>query len=195
VSIYLDEARGNLPQEESMLGFLIGAACLFGLVKVLRGGRRWHGYGGWGHGGYGGFRGGYGFRGGGGRWFLRALFERLETTPGQEKVILQELDQLRENKRAVHEELEQIRRDIARALRTEAFDQSALDEAYGRQDALLTKLRAQFSVALSKVHEALDDRQRKQIGDWLEGGGFFGGGPRWGGHGPFGGGPYRNVWA
>jgi hypothetical protein len=179
-----------------MLGFLIGAACLFGLVKVLRGGHRWHGYGGFGGfggphacgGGYGGFRGGR-------RWFLRALFERLETTPGQEKVILQEIDQLRENKRAVHAELEQIRRAVARAVRSEMFDQAALDEAYGRQDALLAKLRAQFSVALSRVHEALDDRQRKQIADWLEGGGFFGEGPRWGGHGPWGGGPYRGVWA
>jgi len=62
-----------------MFGFIVGAACLFGLVRVLRHAR--HGHFGH-HGPFGRFRGGFGPR-----MMLRGLFERLDTTPGQEKVI------------------------------------------------------------------------------------------------------------
>ena len=64
-----------------MFGFLIGTACLIGLIKVLRGGRGYgYGYGCGGYGGYGpgarfgggscGYGGGYGgpWQGGRGRW-------------------------------------------------------------------------------------------------------------------------------
>jgi hypothetical protein len=172
-----------------MIGFLIGAVCLVGLIKVLRHGR---GYGrcggGWG-GHYGHHHGGYGYRGGGGpRFFLRMLFERLDTTPGQEKVIVAELEHLWERKRALGDEFVQTRRDVARAMRGELFDEVALSEAFGRQDALLVELRAAASVALKTVHDALDERQRKLAADMLEGGfGHFGGG--------HGGNPYRRAWA
>jgi hypothetical protein len=143
-----------------MIGFLIGTVCLIGLVKVIRGGRGWHGHGRWR--GYG--RGGFGPRAG-----LRFLFERLDTSPGQEKVILGVVEDLWKTKREVGEELIQSRHDVARAMRGERFDEPALDEAFGRQDALIAKLRASVKAALATVHEALDDRQRKVAGDMLEG--------------------------
>ncbi len=99
-----------------MFGFLIGTACLIGLIKVARHGGGYgcgsrygscsSGYergcgGGGGYqdegGGPWGRHGGQGRHGGfGPRIFLRAAFERLDTTPGQEKVILQAVDELRE---------------------------------------------------------------------------------------------------
>src|SRR5579884_3245710 len=107
-----------------MFGFLFGTACLVGLVKTLRGGHCHRGYGhgcgagggcgpqggcgarGWGghHGHWGGHWGGghWGgghFGGGPARFMLRGLFQRLETTPGQEKVILAAVDQVREKAR------------------------------------------------------------------------------------------------
>jgi uncharacterized membrane protein len=171
-----------------MIGFLIGTACLIGLVKVLRHGRGWHRRG-WG-GGY------YGPRAG-----LRWLFERLDTSPGQEKVILGAVEDLWKTKREVGDEFVQTRRDVARAMRGERFDEIALDEAFARQDALLTKLRASVKAALTTVHEALDDRQRKVAGDMLEGQIMAFGrgcGPRWhhhdhGHHGPTDAGPYRSA--
>jgi uncharacterized membrane protein len=201
-----------------MLGFLIGAACLVGLVKMVRMGHGRRAFGGW-HGGYGGY-GGYGgscsgrrgwgshgdhgdWRGGAGagswgggpRAALRALFERLDTSPGQEKVILSALEEMWAKKRAIGDEFVQTRKDVARAMRGEVFDEPALQEAFGRQDELLVSLRATMQVALKTIHDALDERQRGLAGDLLEHGPFgrhFGhGGPPW----SRGGGPYRdNVW-
>jgi Heavy-metal resistance len=162
-------------------------------VKVIRHGRGWHGYRrGWG-GGYG-----YGPRAG-----LRFLFERLDTSPGQEKVILGVVEDVWRTKREVGEEFVKSRGDVARAMRGERFDEAALDEAFARQDALLAKMRATMKAALTTVHEALDERQRKVAGDMLEGQIFaFGRGHGRCGHrhhgfdhgdGPTAGGPYRTA--
>jgi hypothetical protein len=185
-----------------MFGFIIGTVCLIGLIKVLRRGRGWYGHRGYGygyghgcsHGGCGpgpGFDpyddGGPGMRGPR-RWFLRSVFERLETTPGQEKVIVAALDELRDNRKVVREELQQTRGDIARAVAGGLVEDATLEETFARHDRLLAQLRVSFVEALKKITEALDDRQRKQLGGWLEGGSFRGG-PRWGG-------PYRGgMWA
>ena len=179
-----------------MIGFLVGALCLVGLIKVMRHGRGRFGYGGcgrpsWGgwHGHHPGSYGGYGR--GGPRFFLRALFERLDTSPGQEKVILSALERLWEKKRTVGEEFVQTRKDVARAMRGPVFDEPALSEAFGRQDALLVELRHEVEESMKAVHEALDERQRKIAADLIEGGigrSVFGGGND-------GGGPYRRAWA
>jgi uncharacterized membrane protein len=141
-----------------MLGFLIGTACLFGLIRTVRG----HGYGRW-------RRGYYGPRGA-----LRLLFERLDTSPGQEKVILAAVEELWKSKSEIRGEIEQSRKDIARAMRGSAFDDAALNDAFARHDALHARLRESVRHALSTVHEALDDRQRKLAGDLIEGVAGFG---------------------
>ena len=62
-----------------MFGFFIGTLSLIGLIGVWKSG--WHG----GHGrGFGGPR----------RWMTRRLFEYLDTTPGQEKVLAQVMDEV-----------------------------------------------------------------------------------------------------
>lgn len=149
-----------------MLGFIFGTVCLIGLVKVLRGGHGWHAR-----------RGGRGF---GGRRLLRSMFGRLDTTPGQEKAIVGALDQLRENKKSVREELSQTRADVARAVRGGFVDDSSLEETFARHDRLLAQLRVSFVEAVKQITEALDERQRKQVADMLEGNGSFGCGPRFG---------------
>jgi Spy/CpxP family protein refolding chaperone len=176
-----------------MLGFLFGTVCLIGLVKMLRhghGGRGWDGYGHHAYGGYGGYGAGYGPGGGGPRrWFLRSLFERLETTPGQEKAIMAALDELRENRKVVRDEMQQTRGDLGRAVAAGLIDDSTLEETFARHDRLLAQLRVSFVEAMKKVTEALDERQRKQMAEVLEGGfpGWRGGGFR---------GPYRGgMWA
>lgn len=176
-----------------MLGFIIGTVCLIGLIRVLRRGRGWHGYGcGYGPHGYGyDDTFGHGPMGGGGprRWFLRSLFQRLETTPGQEKAIIAAIDELRENRRVIGEELQQTRGDVARVVAGGLVDDNSLEDTFARQDRLLAQLRVSFVEAMKKITEVLDERQRKQIADMLQGGGFF---RRWGGGGPYRGG---SVWA
>jgi len=168
-----------------MFGFIIGTVCLIGLIKVLRRGRGWHGYG-YGYGPHGGH---YGHMGGGGsRWFLRGLFHRLETTPGQEKAIVAAIDELRENRRVIREELEHTRGDVARVVAGGLVEDNSLEDTFARQDRLLAQLRVSFVEAMKKITEVLDEGQRKQIADMLAGG-FF---RRWGGGGPYRGG---SVWA
>lgn len=171
-----------------MLGFIFGTVCLIGLVRVLRRGGGWHGHGHWGHHAYGPAYGpGAGF-GGPRRWFLRSLFERLETTPGQEKAIVAALDELRENRKVLRIEAEQTRGDLGRAVAGGLIDDSTLEETFARHDRQLAQLRVSFVEALKKITEVLDERQRKQIAGLLEGGlGGWRGGFR---------GPYRSgMWA
>jgi Spy/CpxP family protein refolding chaperone len=153
-----------------MFGFIIGTVCLIGLVKVLRRGRGWHGR--WGHGRYGtGYEGGHGGRG---RWFLRSIFQRLDTTPGQEKAIVSAIDELRQNRAIVREEAQQTREDLARVVASGLVDDAALEETFARHDRALAQLRVAFVEAVKKVSEALDDGQRKQVADVLRRSGRFG---------------------
>lgn len=157
-----------------MFGFLVGTVCLIALVKVVRGGGRW------GH-----------HAGGRRRWAMRYVFERLGTTPGQERVIEEVVDEVERKGRAVKEELSKLRADVAKAMRGEQFDTAQAREAMDRQQTLIDELRAAAIAGMQKIHEALDPEQRKRVGDLLEFGpsrfgyggcGRFGGG--WGhGHG------------
>jgi Spy/CpxP family protein refolding chaperone len=148
-----------------MFGMLIGAACAVGLFSIARRARRAR----CGHGGYGGY-GRRGFRRGG--WALRSLFERLDTTPGQEKAIVSALEELRANRDALREEMAHSRGDLAQAVRGGLVDDSTLEESFARHDRLLARLRVSFVEATRKATEALDERQRKMLGDLLEGQGW-----------------------
>jgi Spy/CpxP family protein refolding chaperone len=151
-----------------MIGMLIGTVCAVGLVSMVRRARRRMGGGcGYGGGGYGGRRG-YGRRG----WFLRSLFERLDTTPGQEKAIMSALDELRENRAALREELEQTRSDLAHAVRGGLIDDATLEESFARHDRLLARVRVSFVEAAKRATEALDERQRQTLAQFLEGRGW-----------------------
>jgi Spy/CpxP family protein refolding chaperone len=163
--VRIDLSEGIGPSKETtMLGFIFGTVCLIGLVKVLRGGHRWHG----------------GRRTGrlGARWLLRSVFERLDTTPGQEKAIVAALDELRDSRKSVREELRQTREDLGRVVQGGLVDDSSLEETFARHDRLLARLRVAFVEAVKKITEVLDERQRKQVADLLEGGAFLGRGSR-----------------
>jgi uncharacterized membrane protein YccC len=155
-----------------MLGFVFGAVCLIGLVKVLRAGR--HGrFGGWRHGRRWG-------RGWGPRAMLRGLFERLGTSTAQEKVITAAAEDIYASTEPLRDELRATRRDIAAALRGPAIDEIALGELFSRHDDVLRETRKRAVGALARVHDALDDKQRAVLADVLERGSrrdFHGGGP------------------
>ncbi len=174
-----------------MLGFVLGAACLVGVVAVARGSHRWgppwRRFGrGFGCGrselaGRWGYEGGWGAAGGRwserGRWgrdfILQSLFESLETTPGQEKVFLSAAEEFRQAREKLREELDRSRREIAQALRSEQFNPASIREIFARHDLLIAELRNAALDSLSKIDEALDDRQRKRLADLIESGGGF----------------------
>lgn len=170
-----------------MLGFLLGTACLVGLIKVVRGrhhGGGCHHHGDWSDpdGGRHGFRRGHGHRGwrggAGRRFFLRHLFERLDTTPGQEKVILEVFDELREKARTARTEGREVRAEVARAMRSESFDEVAVGGATARIEALVDSARGAGIDAFAKIHGVLEPDQRARLADLIESGPgrAFGGG-------------------
>ena len=162
-----------------MFGFIFGTACLIGLIITLRRSRHWrhhhrHGHWGW-------------------RSRMRWLFESLDTSPGQEKVFVQAADEMEEAWEKLRREYHAARASMARAMRGEAFDAAALHEMEARQDELMKEVRQTMRASFSRIHEALDAKQRQALADMLEHGwhwrrGHGGCGGR--GHGWHGGG-YR----
>lgn len=183
-----------------MLGFVIGGLSLIGLIKVLRAGRGYGCGGGWrGHGWHGrhGWQGGHGWHGGhgqgwggdtqsGGGFWLRGLFSRLDTTPGQEKVIKEAVGEVKAAMEAAGTELDQTRRDVASAIRSGTVDETGLGALFSRQDEKLRDVQKAFVTALGKVNAALDEDQRKRLAQMIDERGGIGRG--------FGG-PYRGAWA
>jgi len=164
-----------------MLGFFIGSVCLIGLIKVgLRGHHghghcggghhghhgRWHGHGRYGR-GYGRGEGEEG-RGFGERAMLRWVFERLDTTHGQEKVIIEAVEELREPFKKARSQAGSTFDDFAQAMRGEGFDHGRVAGTWVSQDKALEELRVALTAAMARVHEVLDEKQRKILGDLIE---------------------------
>jgi hypothetical protein len=162
-----------------MFGFILGTACLIGLFWVVKGGRRFGHGGHWGSGRHCGRRdewhddvhgnhpGRWGF---GRRAMMRWLFERLDTTPGQERVIRDAVENFVDSAIGARREFESSRADVARAMRSESFDAESMGEAFGKHDNVLSDLRKSAVEQLAKVHEVLDDKQRARLAELIEAG-------------------------
>ncbi|MEI8254253.1 MAG: periplasmic heavy metal sensor [Deltaproteobacteria bacterium] len=139
---------------------MIGTIALAGLVRVIARGRRAAGFGGaWGGDGRRGSRGP-----------VRALFSRLDTTPGQERVILEAIDEARGSVRASRGELKATRKDVLDAVRADHFDPILLEGTFERHDERIAAMRGAFTGALARVHEALDDKQRVRLAEIIRSG-------------------------
>jgi hypothetical protein len=147
-----------------MFGFFAGALGAYAVYRLVQHRR----YGGWHRGGYGG-RGGFGSS-----FFVRRLSERLDATPGQEKVIQEVLESLQQQREAFRGEWDKTRAAASKAVGGEAFDPSALREAWVRHDAALGELRVRIVDGLSKVHEALEPQQRRILAELIETAGGWG---------------------
>jgi Spy/CpxP family protein refolding chaperone len=136
-----------------MFGFVIGTLSLVGLLRLWRG-RGWHGRG----------MGGRGPR----RWMQRRLFERLDTTPGQEKVFDAVLDEVEQKAWAARDQFRSARASYARAMKGEHFDGAAVGEAFDAQQAAVEDLKRSVKEGMAKVHEALRPEQRAQLAELIE---------------------------
>ena len=146
-----------------MFGFFIGTACLIGLFALARHGRRRY----WGHRGHHCCG-----HGGGGRYFFHRVLDRLDTTPGQEKVIRSALHDLRQEAETLRNEVRGTRTEIAAALRAPELDKAVLDRVFAKHDELIEKLRASLVHATDQVHGTLDEQQRRKLADMIESGPF-----------------------
>lgn len=134
-----------------MIGFAVGIACLWGLFRVLRGGRGpWH-------------RGGRGCHGGR-RWgFMRGLFDDLDTTSAQERVIKDAVGEVKRAAEDLRDGVFDAKGEVADAFRQDQFDAEAMAEVLSRFDDKLDELRKSFVGALARVHETLDADQRAEL--------------------------------
>jgi hypothetical protein len=197
-----------------MIGFIIGTACLIGLIATLRRGRwgygggcghhgwrRHHHHHGWGGGGgWGGpwerhehgdldrdrgpwarerderWGGGGGFGRGPRNFILRRLSERLDATPGQEKVLAKAFDEMRDAIGKARSTVKSSRGDVAKAVRSDHFDAVHLGETFSKHDEAIDGVRKAFVGSMQQVHDVLDERQRRILAELIESGPFgFGG--------------------
>lgn len=93
-------------------------------------------------------------------FFVRRLFRRLEATPEQERLFLDEIEALGRALRDTRRGIFGSREELARLLRADSLDAKALDEYGSRQVAVLDTARRLGSEALARIHAALDARQR-----------------------------------
>jgi Heavy-metal resistance len=146
-----------------MFGFFFGTACVAALAFIGARGRRYrHGHF---HGHFRGHRG-RGFR----RWGLRRMFDRLDTAPGQEKTILNAIDDLTEQARNAIEDQAETGKRVAGALREEHLDERTFAAIFDEPLSRLGTLRDDFAKAVSTVHETLTPAQRGRLADLVESG-------------------------
>ena len=144
------------------------------------GGPPWgRGFRGWGRGGHGG--------GIGGSFWLRMLYTRLDTTPGQEREIRAALEELRERGRDAKSGMLETRESLGKSVVGEEFDAAAFEAVSARIDATSEKMKDAAASALKRIHGVLDPKQRERLAELVSRGAFG----RWGRGG--GGGPYRTA--
>lgn len=155
-----------------MLGFVFGTLCFVLLLRVLFG-HRWgrHRYGGWyGHHHHGHHHGGrHGYR----RFFLRSLFHRLETGPGQEKLMMAEAQTLRDTMAQLRQEWTAARADLAKLIRGDQFDRGEVEALFRRQEEAFNRLRTAMTASAERVHATLDPQQKQTLATWVEHGPRF----------------------
>jgi len=143
-----------------LLGFALGLAAV-GLIAHKR--RHWrHG---WAHGHHHHHHGCHG-----GHHHHHGPYEVMSilgTTPGQEKVIREEADLLRERGRVAREEVVAARGDLAEVLRADGFDRARFDAALGRVDAAWAGMKSAIGDSVGRIHDTLDARQRERLADLL----------------------------
>lgn len=102
------------------------------------------------------------------RFWLRGLFERLATTPGQERVILEAVTALRSQGGALRGAAEGTGAAASKAFRADSFDVEVLGDSFAKQSEAVENAQKAVVEALHKVHEALDERQRRVLADMLD---------------------------
>lgn len=95
---------------------------------------------------------------------LDHAFERLDTSPGQEKEIRSAMSGLFDDVVPARREMKKAMKEIlSTALSEDVFDEEALRLAMTEQEDRITGLRESLIAMLSRVHEALDEEQRTQL--------------------------------
>lgn len=137
-----------------MFGFFVAAASAAGLFVLAARRRRF----------------GFGF----GRRGLYRLFERLDTSPGQEKLIREALDELGGVSRDLWREAREARPELAELLRADRLDEASVEAWFSGRRRSLDTLGGRALQTLTRIHDVLDTRQRRMLAELVERGAYFG---------------------
>lgn len=96
------------------------------------------------------------------------LATRLDASPEQSRVIRNEVDGFMDSTKELRRELRLSRDDIGRAMRGDSFDEEVMGETFGRQDDRIREIREALVGALARIHDVLDERQRRRLAELLE---------------------------
>jgi hypothetical protein len=103
-----------------------------------------------------------------GRNVVFSILGRLEASPAQEKAILAALDEVKDAAKEQRGIGRDVRADVAKAIRGSMLDDIALEGATARIDDASVKLRGAVRAAIAKIHDVLDDKQRKTLADIVD---------------------------
>ncbi len=137
---------------------------ILGFAAARHARRCHHGYCGHDHGWHGWHHHDHGW----GRRGLYMALSRIDVSPAQERAIIGEVDRMKERLWAARRSVKDARPDLAAAIRGPILDDAALGAVLGRVDAATTEARGAVTDALRNIHGLLDERQREQVGDFLD---------------------------
>ncbi len=99
----------------------------------------------------------------GGRWMFRGLFARLDTSPAQEKVLVEEAAAVREALAGLRAEWAAARGELADLLASVDLDAARVDAVLASREAKLAEVRRRAAGAVARFHGVLDDAQRRAL--------------------------------
>lgn len=134
-----------------MFGFIIGTACLIGFISV------------WRHGSHRHF----------GRSLYWRFFRKLDTSPGQERIVRNAFESIKDQAREFVQGGKSARKELAELMRQPDFDNERVNDWFSAREQEFRKVRQSAVDALSEVHEVLDDRQRQSLAKLIEQGGHW----------------------
>ena len=103
---------------------------------------------------------------------LNRLLDRLDTTPGQEKVIREAVDTLHGRRARRTRRIARHASDVAQAIRGETLDRGRDRRRFRSPRRVIDRVRQNALDSFGKVHETLDERQRKILAELIEAGPF-----------------------
>lgn len=94
---------------------------------------------------------------------VNEVFERLDTSPGQEKEIKGALREFFDVAIPARRDLRGLASDAGTIFGPEGLDETALAERFDEGEKMLATMREAATQTLRRVHEALDAEQRAEL--------------------------------
>ncbi len=100
-------------------------------------------------------------------WILDRLSSRLDTTPSQDRVLEDIVDDLTDVLGEERSVFTSSRSTLADALKGAEFDSAGLDDLGARQTEALGRVQSALGAALKKAHATLDEEQRERLASFI----------------------------